>query len=143
MTYSKFIEKTTKYLHSVRILKNYVSFDMSFPQSWIFLKAYPDGIEVIKNENAEQTITSFVVVNEKEKIDAAEKVIDSIIKTNIEREEKEKLFKNKVMELKSIFEKQNLENLKSLKFDLEELHNFIENAEPQINNGSPTTSQKT
>jgi ATP-dependent Lon protease len=143
MTYSKFIEKTSKYLHSVRVLKNYVSFDMLFPQTWVLLKTYPEGIEVIKNENADQTtITSFVVVNEKEKVDNIEKIIDSIVKTNIEREEKEKLFKNKVLELKSIFEKQNLESLKGLKFDLEELHNFIENAEPQISNGSPTESQK-
>ena len=48
-----------------------------------------------------------------------------VIKTNVEREEKERLFKNKVHELKQIFEKENLENLKGLKFDLEEFENLL------------------
>ena len=46
--------------------------------------------------------------------------INTIIETNLEREEKEKLFKDKVQELKNIFEKQKLDNLKGLKFDLDE-----------------------
>ena len=44
--------------------------------------------------------------------------LQNIIKYNLEREEKDKLFQNKVDELKSIFEKQNLESLQNLKFDL-------------------------
>ena len=42
----------------------------------------------------------------------------NIIKYNLEREEKERLFENKVNELKGIFEKQNLNSLKNLKFQL-------------------------
>jgi len=84
MIFSQFLNKTNKYLKSVRILKNYVSIDM-----------------------------------------------DEFIKTNIEREEKEKLFKSKVQELKNIFEKEKLENLKGLKFDIEELTKFLENEEPK------------
>jgi hypothetical protein len=44
--------------------------------------------------------------------------LQNIIKYNLEREEKDRLFQNKVDELKSIFEKQNLESLQNLKFDL-------------------------
>jgi hypothetical protein len=44
--------------------------------------------------------------------------IQSIIKYNLDREEKEKLFETKVNELKMIFEKQNLSNLKNLEFDI-------------------------
>ena len=51
MVYSNFINKTTKYLKSVRVLKNYVSFDMIFPKTWVFPKNYPQGIEVLVNEN--------------------------------------------------------------------------------------------
>jgi hypothetical protein len=43
-----------------------------------------------------------------------------IIKYNKEREEKDKLFESKVEELKKLFEKQNLEKLKSLYFDINE-----------------------
>lgn len=88
-----------------------------------------------------QIITSFVCENKKELIDLIENTIDSFIKTNIEREEKEKLFKNKVQELKGIFEKENLNSLKSLKFDIEELTQFISSNGKEIDNGSTKTDK--
>jgi hypothetical protein len=42
----------------------------------------------------------------------------NIIKFNLEREEKNKLFESKINELKSMFEKQSLEELKNLKFEV-------------------------
>ena len=132
MVYSDFINKTTKYLKSVRILKNYVSFDMIFPKTWVFPKNYPQGIEVLLNENDEVTIHSFVSENTNDLIDAIEKLIDNLVKTNIEREEKEKLFKSKVQELKSIFDKEKLENLKGLKFDIEEFTKLLENGAEKL-----------
>lgn len=133
MIFGKFINKTNKYLKSVRILKNYVSFDMVFPTSWVMLKKKPEGVEILQNENQDGGfITSFVCENEKNLIDLLENTMDNIIKTNIEREEKERLFKSKVQELKSIFEKENLENLKGLKFDIEELTKLMEDDTTQI-----------
>jgi hypothetical protein len=44
--------------------------------------------------------------------------LKNIIKYNHDREEKERLFQNKVEELKTIFEKENLNNLKNLNFEL-------------------------
>jgi len=127
MIYSQFINKTNKYLKSVRVLKNYISFDMIFPSTWLILKSIPQGIEVLQNEDGENlTVTSFVAENKTDNVDKIENTIESLIKTNIEREEKEKLFKSKVQELKNIFEKQNLENLKALKFDIEELNSILE-----------------
>jgi nitrogen regulatory protein PII-like uncharacterized protein len=115
MIYSKFIEKIGKYLHSVRILKNYVSFDLTLPTTWMLLKNYPETIEVIQNEGKEGVmITSFVTINDKEKIDKIETII----------------------------EKENLENLKGLKFDIEELHKFMSNGHQEINNGGTTTIKK-
>lgn len=126
MLFHPFIEKTNKYLKSVRILKNYVSFDMIFPNSWIMLKNAPENIEILQNENNEGIIvTSFVCQNKKEFIDILERTLDNVIKTNIEKEEKERLFKSKVKELQNIFEKEKLDNLKSLKFDIEEFANII------------------
>ena len=123
MIFHKFIEKTDKYLKSVRILKNYVSFDMIFPNSWVMLKKAPEGVEILQNESSEGAIiiTSFVCENNRDLINILESTLDTIVKTNIEREEKERLFKSKVQELKTIFEKEQLDSLKSLKFDLEEL----------------------
>jgi hypothetical protein len=43
--------------------------------------------------------------------------IQNIIKYNLDREEKDRLFQNKVNELKTIFEKQSLTKLKNLIFE--------------------------
>ena len=44
MIFSQFVNKTSKYLKSVRVLKNYISFDMIFPTTWLMLKKYPNGL---------------------------------------------------------------------------------------------------
>lgn len=136
MIYSQFVSKTHKYLNSVRILKNYITFDMLFPTTWVMLKKLPEGVEILQNNDKDDKIvTSFVCENKLNLIDAIETSVDKIIKTNVEREEKEKLFKLKVQELKSIFETKNLENLKGLKFDVEELTNLLQNEPEEINTG--------
>ena len=141
MIFSEFIKKVNKYLKSVRILKNYISFDMIFPETWTTIKKFPEGIEIIQNENSDgKIITSFVCENKTILIDTLEKSMDTFIKTNIEREEKEKLFKSKVQELKSIFEKENLENLKGLKFDVEELTKLLEDDKKETNWGVVETA---
>lgn len=136
MIYSQFVSKTSKYLNSVRILQTYITFDMVFPTSWVMLKKLPEGVEIIQNNDKEgRLITSFVCENKLSLVDSIEISIDKIIKTNIEREEKERLFKLKVQELKSIFETENLENLKGLKFDVEELTNLLQNEPEEDNTG--------
>jgi hypothetical protein len=136
MIYSQFVSKTSKYLNSVRILQTYITFDMIFPTSWVMLKKLPEGVEILQNNDKEgRLITSFVCENKLSLVDSIEVSIDKIIKTNIEREEKERLFKLKVQELKSIFETENLENLKGLKFDVEELTNLLQNEPEEDNTG--------
>jgi uncharacterized circularly permuted ATP-grasp superfamily protein len=101
---------------------------MIFPSTWLMLKKYPNGIEILQNESQDgQLVTSFVCENKKELIDLLENTLDTVVKTNVEREEKEKLFKSKVQELKNIFEKEKLEDLKGLKFDMEELTKLLKN----------------
>ena len=136
MIFYEFINKTNKYLRSVRVLKNYVSFDMLFPESWVTLKRNPENIEVLVNETNDGIITSFVCEMKKEVIEVLENTLDQIVKTNIQREEKERLFKSKVNELKNIFEKEKLDCLKSLKFDIEDFTKFIENGTERNNEES-------
>lgn len=126
MTFYPFIEKTGKYLKSVRILKNYITFDMLFPTSWILPKKLPDNVEIVQtHDQDDQLTTSLVCQNNREYVNLLENILDNIIKTNLEREEKERLFKMKVKELQNIFENEKLDNLKSLKFDLEEFNSII------------------
>jgi hypothetical protein len=141
MVYSEFINKTSKYLKSVRILKNYVSLDMIFPNTWVMLKKMPDGIEIVQTETQDSgMVSSFVCENKEDLLNKVEEVFNNIVKTNIEREEKERLFKTKVQELKSIFETKNLESLKGLKFDMEELTKLISNEAEEINIGDTKES---
>ena len=113
-------------------MKNYVSFDMIFPSTWVVPKKN-ENVEVLENQDKDgSVITSFVCVNSTNLIDMVETTIGNVIKSNIEREEKERLFKNKVQELKHIFEKENLENLKGLKFDLEEFASLMTNNNDEV-----------
>ena len=84
---------------------------------------------------------SFVSEISEESVEKMSQNLKNIIKYNHDREEKERLFQNKVEELKNIFETKNLENLKGLKFDVEELTNLLQN-EPEEDNTGITEGAK-
>lgn len=125
-TYYNFLSKIEPYLKTVRKLKTHVSYDLSFSDTWLMPKNNTKDIEIVKTgtENG-KVLLSFVCEIKSESVNKVEELIDHIIKTNKEREEKDKLFRSKVQELKSIFDKQNLEDLKSLKFDVDEISSII------------------
>ena len=110
------------YLQSVRKIKNYLSFDVSFPNTWKLPKKYVDESKVMEQTTTipNERLFSFVSEITEDDVEKVSGNIQSIIKYNLEREEKEKLFDSKVNELKMIFEKQNLSNLKSLHFDIKQ-----------------------
>lgn len=123
MIFDKFINKTFEYLHSVRIIKDHVSLDLKLPANWSVLKNHVEGIEVLPTETQSKDsnfkIYSLVCKNSQDELIKLEKSFDNIVKYNLEKQEKEKLFKLKIQELKSIFEKEQLDNLKNLKIDFE------------------------
>lgn len=110
------------YLQSVRKIKNYLSFDVSFSNTWKLPKKYVDESKVMEQTTTipNERLFSFVSEITEDDVEKVSGNIQSIIKYNLEREEKEKLFDSKVNELKMIFEKQNLSNLKSLHFDIKQ-----------------------
>lgn len=135
-TYYSFISKIGPYLKTVRKLKTHVSYDLVFSDRWVMPKNNNKSIEVVKAGVEDGNILlSFVCPINPDSVNAVEELIDNIVKTNREREEKEKLFRTKVQELKSIFDKQKLEDLKSLKFDVDELDSII-NSDGEENNES-------
>ena len=107
------------YIQSVRKLKTYLSFDMSFPRSWKLPKKYIKEDSVLENESTDKTqrSISFVSQFEEKSINQIVDNIKNIIKFNKELEAKEQLFNDKVTELKTLFEKQNLQSLNELKFE--------------------------
>jgi hypothetical protein len=127
------------YLQSVRKLKNYLSFDVSFPESWKLPKKYVEEDKILQQESQKpnEKLFSFVSEFNEEEVEKIAGNIKSIINYNLEREEKERLFHSKVDELKNVFEKQSLNNLKNLKFDIKSIQNLeLEDNEDEI---EPTT----
>ena len=122
------------YLQSVRKLKEYFSFDVSFPITWKLPKKYVDENRVVEQDSKTSTHRFFSFVSEinEEDVERITSNIKSIVKYNLEREEKEQLFENKVNELKGIFEKQNLKNLKNLKFQLNANKIELEDDEEEV-----------
>jgi len=110
------------YLQSVRKLENYFSFDVSFPKTWKLLKRYVDEEKVMEQPSKidNERMFSFVTEINEEAMGVIIKNIRNIIQYNLELEEKERLFQNKVEELKTIFEKSNLNNLKGLSFEIKQ-----------------------
>jgi hypothetical protein len=121
MTLYKNLEKIFPYLSSVRKLENFISIDILFTRKWSIPKKFIDEKSVLETEQEDTNtrLLSFVTNFDNESIQVLIKNIEGIIDFNLEKEEKEKLFRDKVMELKTIFEGQSLDKLKSLVFDLE------------------------
>jgi hypothetical protein len=107
------------YLQSVRKLKNYLSFDVHFPTTWKIPKKFVNEQKVVEQDSKIEghRLISFVSEISEDSVAETTSDIQNIIKYNLDREEKDRLFQNKVNELKSIFEKQSLTKLKNLIFD--------------------------
>jgi hypothetical protein len=127
-----------EYLTSVRKLENYLVFDMSFPNTWKVLKKYIEEDKFLNNGTTEDNLLSlsFVSVYFESEIEKTQNNILGIINYNLEREEKEKLLNFKINELKTIFEKENLDNLKVLKFEINS------QTEKSLSNGKTGTKSK-
>jgi len=122
MTFYKETEKIFPYLKSIRKLKTYLSFDVELPNGWKIPKKFIIEGKLVEQEksNPGTKLISFVSDFNEEEITTTTSNIRSIIDYNKELEEKEVLFVNKVEELKRIFEKQDLDKLQKLTFDIKE-----------------------
>jgi hypothetical protein len=121
MSFYKELVPFIDYIHSIRRLETYLSFDMKFPTKWSLPKSIVEEGQVVGFETDNQNLKgiSFVSpINEKE-ISTILGKISKIIKLNKEKELKERLFKQTVEQLKQTFEKTDLDKLQSLYFDFE------------------------
>jgi hypothetical protein len=110
----------TPYLGSIRVIENVITIDVLFPQDWKILKKYVDEKSVVENDSPDQSYRAFSFVCElsEENFTNIYTSVINVIKYNKEREEKDRLFQEKVNELKGVFEKQSLDELKDLKFNI-------------------------
>jgi hypothetical protein len=147
MSFYKEIIPFVEYVHSIRKLENYLSFDMKFPTKWSIPKSIVDEGQVIGFEVEDQNskgITFICQIAEKDMSTTLVK-IGKVIKLNKERELKERLFKQTVEQLKQTFEKTDLDKLQNLYFDFDEgdldteLDGDLENDLDDEQNGQEST----
>jgi len=122
MSFYKEIVPFVEYVHSIRKLESYLSFDMKFPTKWSIPKSIVEEGQIIGFEVEDQNLKGVTFVSpigEKEVSSILVK-IGKIIKLNKERELKERLFKQTVEQLKQTFEKTDLDKLQNLYFDFDE-----------------------
>lgn len=110
-----------EYIHSIRKIETYLSFDMKFPTKWGLPKNIGEEGQLIPFEVSIENMKgwSFVSKIDESEISSILTKILKIIKHNKEKEIKEKLFKETVERLKSTFEKTDLTKLQKLYFDFE------------------------
>jgi len=120
MTFYNQIEPIFEYLLQIRKIENYLMFDMLFPMTGKVPKKYiiEDKFLNLGQQDDNKILLSFISDFQQKELDLIVKNIIGIINYNIEREEKERLLQVKINELKTIFDKQSLDNLKELKFDI-------------------------
>lgn len=128
MNFYQNITNIVEYLHSIRKLETYLSFDMNFPAKWVFPKSLIEQSQVVSFESPLENSkgVSFVCEINEVKVEETLKKLHRVIKINKEREIKDQLFKETVEKLKSTFEKTDLDNLQKLYFDFEEEPQKIE-----------------
>jgi len=129
MSFYKELVPYIDYVHSIRRLESYLSFDMKFPAKWSLPKSIVEEGQVVGFETDNQNLKgiSFVSpINEKD-VSVILVKIGKVIKLNKEKELKEKLFKQTVEQLKQTFEKTDIDKLQGLYFDFE-----IEDVSPEL-----------
>lgn len=134
MSFYKELVVLEPYFKSIRKLKDYLSFDLEFPKTWKLPKKFVKEEQIVEFENnsVEMRSISFVAKMNESEITNLIFNIKNVIDFNRELEEKEKLFQNKVNELKNFFEKENLQNLQGLKFEINDIKLELKNAEPEV-----------
>ena len=137
MNFTELLSHLFPYMSGIRKVKQYVSIDLVFPTGWTFPTEIVEKTNVVQNENykGSGTFLSFVAEPD-EKLEQTIENIFELIGYNLERQEKEILLKNKIQELKQIFESSKLNDLQNLKFELPyddyDLLNSLEDEQEEV-----------
>lgn len=105
------------YFFSLREIDNNVSLDIKVPLTWRYeeiIKPYRSIKSKVQDKNDKFSLLSLVSMATQEGYDVVFSCAKEIININKEEEEKERLFQQKVKELKELFKTGSLEKLKDL-----------------------------
>ena len=110
------IDTLNPYFFSLRKIDETISLDMKFPTIWSY-NSRDESIQIVtqdKNENF--TLVSYISPSTKEGCELVFNVVLAIIKHNEEQEKKDKLFQEKMKELKDLFINSSLDDLQNINF---------------------------
>ena len=136
MSIYKELTPILNYIHQIRKVETFLIFDILFPNTWKIPKKFIIEDKFVNQGMSEDNLILLWFVSEinESEIEKTKNNIVGIINYNLEREDKEKLFENKISELKNIFEKQSLDSLKNLKFDIKNSkENLFDNGKSKDN----------
>jgi len=113
----KTIEKLRPHFMSLREIDGNVSLDMKFPLKWKFDYQNESIKIMVQDKNEKVNLVSFVTQANPEGYELVFAAVEKIIQFNLELEEKEKLFQQKMAELKSLFASESLSTLQHIEFN--------------------------
>lgn len=120
MTLQELLQYLFPYFHGMRKLKTYISLELIFPKTWEFPNEIISKAQVEQNDKYTGEGYFLVFVSQVNgDINSMIEVIAELINHNLEREEKEKLLRAKVSELKEIFRQASLNDLKGLRINID------------------------
>jgi hypothetical protein len=101
---------------------------MSFPSKWGIPKSILEEGKIIPFETNNENLKgfSFVCEIDEKSVNQVIGKISKTVKLNLDRELKDKLFKETIEKLKMTFEKTDLEKLKTINFQFESQKNEVE-----------------
>jgi hypothetical protein len=127
------IEKMEPYFHSIRKHKGFFIIDIKLPDDWRYKDITFEKKDVVgfKDNGLKDGKRFLSFFSKQEEIDIENSVntVLEVIESNKEREAKESLLREKMVELKKQFEQTDLDTLKSLEFvfdSTEEIETEIE-----------------
>lgn len=120
------ISSLRPYFFSLREIQDNVSLDLRIPTTWkleniqSIVGQYKSLQIKVQDKNDKSQLISIISLATQDGYDTARICAEEIIKYNIELEEKERLFKEKVKELEILFRHESLNKLKEINFIPEE-----------------------
>jgi len=116
------ISNLRPYFFSLREIDSNVSLDLKLPTTWKIehvqqvVSQYKSMAFKVQDKNERYQLVSLISLATQEGYGTARSCAIEIIKHNIELEEKERLFKEKVKELEMMFKNEPLNKLKNINF---------------------------
>jgi hypothetical protein len=116
-----YIHSLNDYFHSMRLHQGIILIDLKFPIDWIVkevLNLHQTTTQLKVNDTSEEhQLLSFYSAFEKEAVETLTKDIERVIKYNKDQEEKRNLLNLKILELKKIFDTNEVNALRGIDFN--------------------------